>query len=154
MHCVFHKNTGVTNLELSKWMKGMDKVGLLNLLWVPHYSCAPIAMIVIKQLLCLVHNGCLWLKELIPITDMLIHRVTWQSHSGENPAMAFGEKAGEHALAETMKEKFKLVKNPRGYAITNICEPVIKVATQKLVGKVMRKYRTDEVLTPTIALAA
>lgn len=83
MHRFFHKNTRATALESSKWMKGMDKAGLLNLLWVPHYNCAPITMIVIKQLLFLVHEGCLWLEEPIPITDMLIHRVTRLSHSSD-----------------------------------------------------------------------
>ena len=76
MHRVFHKNTRVTVLELRKWLKGVDKLGLLNLLWVPHYNHAPITMIMIKQLLCLVHDGCLWLEELIPIIDMLIHKIT------------------------------------------------------------------------------
>lgn len=76
MHHVFHKNTGATTLEPRKWLKGMHKAGLLNLLWVPHYNRAPITMVVIKKLMCLVHDGCPWLKELIPITDLLIHRIT------------------------------------------------------------------------------
>jgi len=48
MHRVFHKNTGVTALELGKWLKGVDNAGPLNLLWVPHNNCVPITMIVIK----------------------------------------------------------------------------------------------------------
>ena len=76
MHHVFHKNTGVTALELRKWLKGMDKVGLLNLLWVPHYNRTPITLIVNKQLLCLVHGGYMWVEELMPIIETLVHRVT------------------------------------------------------------------------------
>lgn len=68
--------------------------------------------------------------------------------------MMFGGKGGELALMEAMKKKFKIIKNPRGYAISNICDPTVKVATQILVGKVMRKCLTDEVSTPVVALAA
>ena len=60
----------------------------------------------------MVHDGCLWLAEPIPIIDRLIHRITWLPYIGENPAMMFGRKGGELALAEVMKEKFKLIKKP------------------------------------------
>ena len=82
-------------------------------------------VLVIKQLLCLVHDGCLWLDEPIPITDMLIHKITCLPYSAENPVMIFGGKGGEQALVESMKEKFKLVKKSRGYAISNICDPAV-----------------------------
>lgn len=144
----------MTKLEPRKWLKGVDKAGLLNILWVPHYSRTPITMIPIKQLLCLVHDGCLWLEEPILITDMLIHRITWLSHVGENTAMEFGGKAGEHDLAEAMEDKFKLAKKSRGYSITSITNPVVKVATQILAGKIMRTCHVDEVSAPVVSLAA
>ena len=52
---------------------GVDKAILLNLLWVPHYNHTPITILVIKQLLGLVHDGCLWLEEPIPITKDLFN---------------------------------------------------------------------------------
>ena len=64
-------------LEPVKWICEVEKVGLLNLLWVPHYHHTPINLIVIKQLMCLVHDGCLWLEEPIHITNMLIHRINF-----------------------------------------------------------------------------
>ena len=48
MHCVFYKDSGVTELEPRTSIKGVDKAGLLNMLWVSHYNHAPITMIVIK----------------------------------------------------------------------------------------------------------
>lgn len=140
-------------LELCKWLRGVDKASLLNLLCVPHYNRTPIIVLVIKKLLCLVHDGCLWLEELIPITDRLIHRITQLPYTGENPAMMFGRKFCKHDLAEAMKEKFKLVKNSRGYSISSIYDPTVKVATQILVAKVMRKCHIDEVSTPIVARA-
>lgn len=68
--------------------------------------------------------------------------------------MIFGRKGGEHALAESMKEKFKLVKKPCGYSISIICDPLVKVSMQMLAGTVMRKCHIDEVLVPIVVLAA
>jgi len=50
------------------------------------------------------------LEEPIPITKKLIHKITWLHYIGENLAMIFGEKGGDQALVEIMKEMFKLVK--------------------------------------------
>lgn len=68
--------------------------------------------------------------------------------------MIFGGKGGKQALTESMKEKFKLVKKLRRYAISNIYDPTVKVAKQILAGKVMRKCHVDEVPVLVIALAA
>jgi len=56
------------------------------------------------------------------------------------------------AIVEAMKKKYKLAKKKRGYAISNIIDKAIKVETQILVGKVMRKCRADEVPTVVVAL--
>jgi len=94
-------------------------------------------LLVIKQLLCLVHYGCLWLEEPIPITDRLIHRITRLPYSRENPAMIFGGKVGKLALTKAKKKKFGLVKKLCSYGITSILDPAVKVAKQILEGKVM-----------------
>ena len=67
--------------------------------------------------------------------------------------MIFGGKGGEQALPESMKEKFKLVKKPRGYAISIIYDLAMKVAMQILTGNVMRKCCVDELPAPVVALA-
>lgn len=153
MHFLFHKTIGVTALEPRRWLRGVDKAGLLNLLWVSHYNNVPITIVVIKKLLCLVHDGHLWLEDPIPITNKLIHRITWLPYIRENLVMVFGRKVGEHVLTEAMKEKFKLVKKPHRYAFLSIRGPVIKVATQLLVGKVMHKCCAYEVMALVVALA-
>ena len=57
------------------------------------------------------------------------------------------------AIAKAMKKKYKLEKKKRGYTISSIKEKVVHMATQILVGKVMRKCCTDEVPTLVVALA-
>jgi len=73
IHCIIEKNMTMTKLESQRWLKGVEKVVLFNLLWVSHYNHTLVTVLVIKQLLCLVHDRCLCLEELIPITDRLIH---------------------------------------------------------------------------------
>lgn len=58
------------------------------------------------------------------------------------------------ALVEVMKKKFKLENKKRGYAISSINNPTVKIAIQILVGKVMQKFCVDEVLAPVITMAA
>lgn len=56
------------------------------------------------------------------------------------------------ALAEAMKKKFKLEKKKRAYAISNINNPAVKVATQILARKVMRKCHVYEMHALVIVL--
>ena len=84
---------------------------------------------------------------------MLIHCITHLPYTSENLAMIFGGKGGKQVLAESMKDKFKLVMKSCGYTISSICDPAMKVDTKILAWKVMRKCHADEVLAPVIALA-
>ena len=101
---------GTIKLEPRTWLRGVEKAELLNLLWVLHYHRTPVTIFIIKQLLCLVHDGFLWLEEPIPITDHLIHWITQLPYSGEDLANISDGKGGELALTEAMKKKFKLEK--------------------------------------------
>jgi len=96
----------------------------------------------------------LWLKEPLPITNHLIHHITWLPYSGENPINISEGNGGDLALKEAMKVKFKLEKKKRGYSISSINNPTMKVATQILEGKVIQKCCEDEVLVLVISLVA
>lgn len=153
MKHVSYKEFDVTMLEPVEWICRVSQSGLLNLLWVPHYHHSNINIIYINQLLTLVHDGCLWLGVPIPIIDMLIHIITLLLHEGLNLAKASGRKTSEHDLAKKMKVKSELIKKSCGYSIKYIDNPVVKILTQILAGKVMRKCRTDEVPASVILLA-
>lgn len=101
----------------------VEKSGLFNLLWVPHYHRTPTNTICILQLLTLVHEGYLWLGGPIPITDMLIHRIIQLSYEGLNLTKEFGKKIGEKELAERMNKDYELVKKSCGYSILSISDP-------------------------------
>lgn len=140
-------------LELHKWLRGVEKAGLLNFLWVPHYHRAPLTIFVIKQLLCMVHDGCLCLEEPIPITDHLIHRITQLPCKREDPANISNGKSDDLAIVEAMKEKFNQEKKERGYVISSINSVVVRVVKLILVGKVIRKCHVDEFSAPVVALS-
>ena len=137
-----------------EWIREANKSGLLNLLWVPHYHRSKINTTCIWKLLTLVHNGCLWIGMPIPITHILIHRITHLPHEGLNPAKEFGRKTSERELAEQMKKKIELIKKPHGYSITSINNPAVKIATKILARKVMRKCRANEVPAPVVTIVA
>ena len=87
-------------LQSMKWVMGVEKVGLLNMPYVSHFNRTNINIVCVRQLLTLVHDGCLWLGEPIPINDMLIHWITMLPHEGVDPIKAFGVKSKEKQLAD------------------------------------------------------
>ena len=62
-------------------------------------------------------------------------------------------KSRDLALAEAMKKKYKLEKKKRSYTISRIKDKRVCVATQLIVGKVMRKFHEDEVPALVVVLA-
>ena len=131
----------------------MEKAGLLHLLWISYFHRAPITIFVIRQLLCLVYDGYLWLEDPIPITAELIHRISRLPCKGKDPTK-IARKRRYLAFVEAMKKKLKLEKKKRGYAISSINNPMVKFVMQILAGKVMQKRRADEVPASVVALAA
>lgn len=130
----------------------MEKARLLHIRWIPHYHHVPITIFVIKQLLCLVHDGYLWLEEPIPIIANLFHQISRLPIKGNNLAAMVG-KSSNLALIEAMKPKYKLEKRKQGYVIASIKEKGVCIATQLLAGKLMRKCCTNEVPASVITLA-
>jgi len=94
----------------------------------------------------------LWLEEPIPITEESIHRISNLPCTGRDTAEIAGQNR-DLALAKAMKNKYKLEKKQRGYVITSIQDEGVRIATQLLAGKVMRKFFGNEVPPMVIALA-
>lgn len=72
LQSIYYEEAGVIRVEPMKWVVGIQDVGLLNMLYVPHFGRNNINTICMRQLLALVHDGCLWLRTPFPIDDMLI----------------------------------------------------------------------------------
>lgn len=95
---------GLIELEPQKWLCGVEKARLLNPLWVLHFHHAPITIFIIRELIFLVHDGCLWLEEHIPITADLIHRISRLPCKGEDPVDISKGKSSDLAITEAMKK--------------------------------------------------
>ena len=83
----------------------------------------------------------------------LIHRISRLPCKGKDPTHISEGKSSDLDITEAMKKKYKLDKKKMGYTISNINDKVVRVVTQILVGKVIRKCRVDEVPVPVVALA-
>jgi len=68
----------------------------------------------------------------------LIHMISWLPCEGRDLA-EIADKSEDLAPAEAMKNKYKLEKKQRGYVISSIPDKGVRVATQLLARKVMRK---------------
>ena len=109
MKRVYYQDSGVTELEMVKWIHGVENSRLLNLLWVPHYHRTTINTTCVQKLLTLLHDGYLWLEEPIPITTEIIHRISRLPCAGRDPVEIVGT-SGDLTIAEAMKKKYKLEK--------------------------------------------
>lgn len=66
-------------------------------------------ILVIRQLLCLVHDGYLWQDKPIPIMVELIYRISRLPYEGRDPTKIVGT-SGDLTIVESMKKKYKLEK--------------------------------------------
>ena len=83
----------------------------------------------------------------------LTHYTSQLPCKGNDPVTIAEGNCSDLALTEAMKTKYKLEKKKRGYAISRIKDKGVCMATQLLVGNVMRKCCADEVSVPVVALA-
>ncbi len=101
-------SNGVIKLEPCKWLRGVEKLGLLNLLWMSHYHHAPMTIFFIRQLLCLVHDGYLWLEDPIPITIDLIHHISRLPYKGKDLARIVNSPTLTEKIIERCEVHFAL----------------------------------------------
>lgn len=92
------------------------------------------------------------MEELIPITADLVHRITHFLGKGNDPRN-IARMNSDVGIAEIMKAKYKLEKQKQGYVIASIKYQGVRIATQLLARKLMRKFNADEVLAPIIVRA-
>lgn len=118
----------VTTLQPRKWLQKVEEVGLLCLLSIPHFQRPLITILIIRQLLCLVHDRYLWINKPIPITTELIHKITQLPCEGRDP-MEIVAMSGDVTMTETLKKKYNLEKKQQGYAIDSILNKGVHVAT-------------------------
>jgi hypothetical protein len=89
-----------------RWATGLDKIGILGMLDIPHFGRARYASGCVKQLLAVTHGGDIWLDKLVSIDIDLIANITGLPSRGMDPAQFLDNKSKEKALAEEMKKNY------------------------------------------------
>jgi hypothetical protein len=65
-------SSGVPILDPKKWIIGLHKTRIMNLLEIPHFGSCKDVNNFIKQLVTLVHGGILWMDRSVSIDVDLI----------------------------------------------------------------------------------
>jgi hypothetical protein len=86
--------------QLYQWETGLDKMGILGLLGLPHFGKGQNETTCIKKLLAVTHRGDICLDMPIPITIYLIAQIAGLSIRGMDTALFLDDKTKEKALAE------------------------------------------------------
>ena len=77
---------------LQDWARGLDKIGLLGLINMPHFGRQTKVNACVKQIFACFHGGCLWLDELVAVTVELISAITGLPKYGPDPHSISKEK--------------------------------------------------------------
>ena len=77
--------TQVQVLVPMQWANGVTNVGLMDLLFKPHFSHSSQVNTYMKQLLVCFHRGCLWLDQPYPIDVELISSIIGFLKKGKDP---------------------------------------------------------------------
>jgi hypothetical protein len=89
----------------------------------------------------------------ISIDTYLIAQITGLSTQWEDPTLLFVDKKSDRALLEAMRETFHIVRGVWKLDVPSICDPTIRITTQELACKLLRKCRKDQVSTGVIVAA-
>jgi hypothetical protein len=127
------------------WARGLERAGILNLFDIPHFGRSNEVNACVKFLLTCVHGGYLWLDRPISIDTDLIARITGLPSQGQDPNSLFADKKTDRTLSEAMREKFHTVRGVHGLDVSSICDPTVRIATQALACKLLRKCRKYQV---------
>jgi hypothetical protein len=126
-------------IEPQVWDMGLDKAGILNLFDIPHFGWTQEINACIKMILIFVHGGYMWLDREVSINKYLIVHITNISLQGEDPYLLFFDKKNEKYITERMKDKLHTFPGQCGLDVTWIYDPKVRVLTQSLACKLLRK---------------
>ena len=92
MTSVWETEDGPIHLVPMEWARGLDKAGLLSLMYMSHFFFTTKVNDYVKHLLVSFHGGCLWLNQNIPMDVELIEPIFWIPLAGVEPTQFLLEK--------------------------------------------------------------
>jgi hypothetical protein len=89
-----------------QWAIGLEKIGILGLLDLPHFGRGQYTNSCVKKLLEVTHGGDIWLDKIVSINVELIDHITGFPSWSMDPMQFLDDKTKEKELAEEMKNKY------------------------------------------------
>ena len=102
------------------WVKGLEEVGLLGLINIPHFGRLNEENAYVKQFLAYFHGGTLWLGTPVVIMVDLISNIMWLPKDGPSPSHYLKAWANDKRLAEILNKKYDLQHHGKAYRIDRI----------------------------------
>jgi hypothetical protein len=90
-----------------RWATGLEKMGILGLLDLPHFGRGQYANSCIKQLMAVTHGRDIWLDKVLLIDVEIIVNITGLPSRGMDPAQFLDDKTKEKALAGRDEEEIR-----------------------------------------------
>jgi hypothetical protein len=137
-----------------QWATGLEKIGILGLLDLPHFGRGQYTRGCVKQLLAVTHGGDIWFNKLVSIDVEIIAHITGLASWGMDPVQFIDDKTKEKSLADKMKKKYGTDKGTRGIIIKRINDAATQMAAKILAYKLPRKCHREEVSAGVITVAA
>jgi len=141
-------------LEPKQWITGFYNTDIMNLLEIPHFGRGKDVNNCVKQLLAMMHRGILWLDRPVSIYLNLIAKIRGLPTYGEKFAQYLDDKVKEKSLAEEMNQTYGTERGSRGIIINIINEPAMRLETNLIACKLLRKCLKEEALVGVIAATA
>jgi len=101
----------------------------------------------------ILHGDFLWLEEPISIDIELISFIKSLPSMGESPTQYLDEKTKEKSLTKEMKKTYGTERGSHGIIIKRTSDASIRMATNAMACKMLRKFRKEEVPAGVVAIA-
>ena len=101
--------------------KGLEQSRILSLLYMPHFGCNVPINTSFQQLLVFFHGGFLWLGNLIHVDVELIASIIGLPFATMDPTPLL-KNDKKVVIAMGMKEKYDVVRNTRGFVLSNLVQ--------------------------------
>jgi hypothetical protein len=142
------------NIVPQPWIKDIERLMILNVMKIPHFSRHHKVKACVKLLMSCYHGGYLWLDRCVTVDLTLIHLITVLSIQAPDPHQFYPQKAADCSLVRQIKETYgDAEKGKRGYKVYSIQDGAVCLACQLITGNIIRKNRLMQVTGFVVDLA-
>ena len=132
---------GPMRLVPMEWARGLDKAGLLSLMYLSHFGRSTDVNVCVKQFLVSFHGGFLWLDWKVYVSVNLLAAITGLPLAGIDLEPFFVGKEQDNLMKNKLKYKYDMTKNTKGFFIASINDHTIRFFAKVLARKLLPNMR-------------